>query len=213
MTVLDKFLILFESDADDANKDVKKLDKTLDKTEKSAKSVTKQSSKLSKEIKGLKAPASTASKQFLTMGSKALGAVGGVVALTGAIVGLLATTQKIDELSKFSDLIGENIEDVDAWSGAVVRAGGTAEGFRGTIEALTEKVIDASVKGFNEITPFFNQLGISIVDVNGKAKSTLDILPELADSFSRISKQKALGIGKKLGLDVSTIALLQQGRG
>lgn len=199
MGVLEKFLILFESDADDANKDVKKLDKSLDDTEKSAIGASKASD--------------GASKQFVSMGAKALGAIGGIVAITSAITGLISTAARIDELGKFADLIGENLEDIDAWGGAVVRAGGTAEGFQGSIKSLNEKMVDASVKGFNEITPFFNQLGISIVDVNGKVKSTIDILPELASSFEGIGKQKALGIGQKLGLDAGTIALLQQGSG
>jgi hypothetical protein len=198
MGVLEKFLILFESDASDASKDVKKLDKSLDDTEKSATGATKA--------------AGTTSKQFLTMGTKALGAVGGIVAITSAITGLISTAGRVDELGKFADLIGENIEDVDAWGGAVVRAGGTAEGFQGSIQSLNEKMVDASVKGFNEITPFFNQLGISIVDVNGKVKSTIDILPELAASFEGMDKQKSLGIGQKLGLDAGTIMLLQSGK-
>lgn len=197
MGVLEKFLILFESDADDVNKDIKKLDKSLDDTEQSAVGATKASD--------------GASKQFVSMGAKALSAVGGIVAVTSAITGLISTAARIDELGKFADLIGENLEDIDAWGGAVVRAGGSADGFRGSIKSLNEKMVDASVKGFNEITPFFNQLGISIVDVNGKVKSTIDILPELASSFDRIGKQKALGIGQKLGLDTGTIALLQQG--
>ena len=288
MGVLEKFLILFESDADDANKDVKKLDNSLDDVEQSSRAATDAANsfsegtknlsssaklaaadlanlskedvvkskqidnlnslskdlkklgetealevgkkiglderqiktlrkgkegvrELSKELKGIKTPASSASKQFVSLGTKALGAVGGIVAITSAITGFISTAGRIDELGKFADLIGENLEDIDAWGGAVVRAGGSADGFRGSIKSLNEKMVDASVKGFNEITPFFNQLGISIVDVNGKVKSTIDILPELASSFERIGKQKALGIGQKLGLDSGTIALLQQG--
>ena len=110
MSVLDKFLILFESDADDAAKDVKKLDKSLDDTEKTAEGTTDATD--------------NTGKQFAIMGAKALGAIGGIVALTSAITGLISTAQRIDTLQKFSDLIDENVEDVDAWSGAVVRAGG-----------------------------------------------------------------------------------------
>jgi len=64
----------------------------------------------------------------------------------------------------------------------------------------------------NEIVHFFNQLGISIVDANGKARDTLSILPELADAFQHISRQESLGIGQKLGLTEATILLLQSGR-
>lgn len=199
MGVLEKFLILFESDAKETSKDVKKLDKSLDNTEKSAKGATKASD--------------GATKQFASMGVKALGAVGGIVAISSAISGLITTAGRIDDLVKFSDSIGENVEDVDAWGGAVTRAGGSADAFQGSIKSLNEKMVDASLKGQNEITPFFNQLGISIVDTNGKVKSTLDLLPELAESFEGMDKKQSLGIGQKLGLDAGTIALLQQGNG
>ena len=199
MGILEKFLILFESDAKETSKDVKKLYKSLDDTEKSAKGAASASDK--------------ASKQFSLMGKKALGVIGGVTAVTAAFAGLIATAGRIDALVKFSDSIGENVADVGAWGGAVTRAGGSAEGFQATIKSLNEKMVDASVKGFNEITPFFNQLGISIVDTNGKVKSTIDLLPELADKFEGMDKKQSLGLGQKLGLDAGTIALLQQGNG
>jgi hypothetical protein len=51
-----------------------------------------------------------------------------------------------------------------------------------------------------------------MIDADGKAKSVLDTLPELADAFSNMSKAESAGIGQKLGLDEATIRLLQEGR-
>ncbi len=197
MSLLESFLILFESDADDATKDIKSLDKALDDTEKTANNTTDATD--------------SAGASFLDMGKKSLGAVGGVLALVSAVAGLAAKAQQLDQLGKFADRIGGDIQEIDAWGEAVIRAGGTAEGFQQTLESLNEKIVDASVRGTNEIVPFFNQLGISIVDVNGKAKSTLELLPELATAFEGLDRGQSLGLGKKLGLDVDTIALLQQG--
>ena len=288
-SVLETFLILFESDASEAKKGVDDLNKSLDGSEKSADSATKAAadfsdgaqklsseskkaadslSKLSseeavnpsqidglndlnseldalsdindpkigekisisnneiqslkkgekgvedltEEIKEADEATDSMADQFVMLGKTALGAVAGVFALGSVVSDVLAKAQSLDDLQKFSTLIGENVADVNAWEEAVIRAGGTAESFRGSVESLNEKVVDASVKGFNEVVPFFNQLGISIVDVNGKARSTLDLLPELADSFQRLSKQESAGLGKKIGLDNSTILLLQSGR-
>lgn len=199
MSVLDTFFILFESDAKDAKRDTEGLSDTLDDVELSADGATVASG--------------DAGAAFLEMGKSAAGAIGGIFALGGIIAGTLAKAEDLDALGKFSQLIGENIEDVGAWEEAIIRSGGSADAFRGTVESLTEKVTDAAIRGENEITPFFNELGISIVDVNGKAKSTLELLPELADAFQGLDNQQAVGIGKKLGLDQATILLLQQGRG
>lgn len=197
-SVLETFFILFESDASDAKKEVDSLDKSLDDVEKTAGKSVDASDK--------------AGDAFLEMGRSAIGAIAGVFALGSIISGTMAKAQQIDDLGKFSRVIGENVGDVNAWEEAVIRAGGTADSFRQSVASLNEKVVDASVKGFNEIVPFFNQLGISIVDANGKAKSTLELLPQLATAFESISEQESSGLGKKLGLDQGTILLLQAGR-
>ncbi len=51
-----------------------------------------------------------------------------------------------------------------------------------------------------------------MTDARGRARSFIDLLPEIADSFSRLSKAESLGLGQKLGLDIGTIMLLQKGR-
>lgn len=189
-SVIETFLILFQSDADEAADDIGELNETLDDTEVSANS---------------------AADSFVNMGKSALGAVAGVFALSAIVGGLLVKTDQLDQLQKFSDLVGENIGEVDAWGQAVIRSGGSAEGFQQSLKSLNEKLIDASIKGTNEIVPFFNQLGISIVDSTGKAKSSIATMIELRGAFERISKQESAGIGQKLGLDDSTIRLLQTG--
>lgn len=197
-SVLETFLILFEADADKAKKDIDGLDKTLGKTEKTA----------DKSVKSV----DNAADSFVAMGKSALTAAAGVFAFGSMIAGVTAKAAQLDELGKFSQLIGENIGDVDAWSEAVIRSGGSADSFRQSIKSLNEKVVDASVKGMNEVVPFFNQLGISIVSATGKARSSLDLMPELASAFERLSKQESAGLGQKLGLDQGTILLLQSGR-
>jgi len=197
-SVLETFFILFESDASEAKKDIKGMDKALDDTEKSAKDGVASSDK--------------AGASFVQMGKSALGAVAGIFAIGSVIQGTLSKAAELDAIGKFARTLGEDVGDIDAWGQAVIRAGGSADSFQASIESLNEKVVDASIKGMNEIVPFFNQLGISIVDETGNARSTLDLLPELADAFENISNQESAALGKKLGLDPGTILLLQSGR-
>ena len=197
-SVLETFFILFETDATDAKKGVDGLNKKLGDTAKVSKKSVDASDKLTKELK--------------KMGKEALTAAAGFFALRAVLSRTLQTITNLDELGKFSRLIGENIGKLSAWQEAIIRVGGSASGFQQTIESLNEKIVDASLKGMNEIVPFFNQLGISLLDTNDKAKTTLDLLPEIAESFEGLTKQQSFGIGKKLGLDKATILLLQKGR-
>jgi len=197
MSVLETFFILFEADSSGADKNVKTLDKNLDGLEKSATDTTDSIESMSGE--------------FIAAGKNALGAVAGVAALVGMVTTLRMKAQQLDELGKFSELVDESVGDIDAWSQAAVRAGGSYDGFQQSIKSLNEKLYDTAIKGTSEILPFFNQLGISITDTNGRAKKTLDILPELATAFEGLTKRESAGLGQKLGLDEGTVRLLQSG--
>ena len=140
------------------------------------------------------------------------GKIAGLLGGAAIISGMRAAEEYADRLGKISDAIGVNIEDVDAWGGAVARAGGSAESFQSSIKVMTGNLADFAAKGTSRVAPFFDQLGIAMVDSNGKARNFIDILPELADAFSKISKSESFGIGQKMGLDSGTIMLLQQGR-
>lgn len=197
MSVLETFLILFEADSSGADKDVKALDKNLDGLEKSATDTTDSVESMAGE--------------FVAAGKSALGAVAGVAALVGMVANLRMKAQQLDELGKFSELVGESVGDIDAWSQAVIRSGGSSDSFQQSLKSLNEKLYDTAIKGTSEILPFFNQLGISITDASGRAKKTLDILPELASAFEGLTKRESAGLGQKLGLDEGTVRLLQKG--
>lgn len=197
-SLLESFLILFESDSSDVKSGAEEAEKSVDDLEESIDSSNQQASELGASLGDL---AKTAATAFAAL-----------FAVNAIQSGIINTAASADELLKFSELVGENVGEIDAWGGAVVRAGGTADGFRSSLRSLNEKLVEVAVRGDGEVLPFFNQLGIAITDSNGKAKSTLELLPQLADSFQNLSKSESAGLGSKLGLDDSTIRLLQSGR-
>src|SRR5882757_10868203 len=121
-------------------------------------------------------------------------------------------TQFADSLDELSGATGASVESLSLWSDAVKIGGGDAQSFQETVRTMSERFADVEVRGKSRIEPFFRQLGISMVDTNGKARNFIDTLPEIADAFSRLSKSESLGIGLKMGLDKGTIMLLQNGR-
>jgi len=126
--------------------------------------------------------------------------------------GIQGAADYADRIGKVSDALNVNVTDLSAWSDAVEMAGGNGESFISAASELQAKLTEISVKGTSDALVFFQQLGISMTDANGKAKDVMTMLPELAGAFEKMDKTQSMGIGKRLGLDEGTIMLLQQGK-
>ncbi|MGJ0509062.1 MAG: hypothetical protein ACR652_18465 [Methylocystis sp.] len=197
-SVLETFLILFESNADDVDKGTQKAEKSSKSLEEALRQVDGQTDKVG--------------DGFLKMASSLGGAIGAALSVAGITAAVMSAADNADALGEFSDKLGLNIEEVNAWGDAVQVNGGTAEGFRGSLESLIDGMVTFATKGTSRVSPFFDELGIKMVDAEGKARDVMEVLPELADAFEGLSKQESAGLGRKLGLDQGTIMLLQQGR-
>lgn len=109
--------------------------------------------------------------------------------LAGALTGGAIIKRFMDaaDLGKLSQQLNTSVEDLQAWQGAAIAAGGSAEG-----------IIEAA-KGLRERTG-----------------SRLPITQQLlyaADQLKGLSEMRALEVGKAWGFDEGTIKLLRQGRG
>jgi hypothetical protein len=198
MSILETFYILFESNAEDVQKGTDEAFKATDKLE--------------EKIKATDKAAVSAGSAFQSMMAGAAGAIASALSLGAIVNGVLSAATYADTVGKFSETLGLNVEDIDAWGNAVKFSGGSAEGFRSSVQNLSKGLTDFAVKGNSEIAPFFDKLGIKMVDAEGKVRDVMDILPDLADSFEGLTKQESAALGSKLGLDQGTILLLQQGK-
>jgi len=197
-SVLETFLILFETNADDVEKGSQDAKRSADKLTDSLKSADTQTTKVGDNFTRMVATASSALVSLLSV---------------GAVVGAVMRTAELnDQLGEFSERLDLNVEDVNAWGDAVAVNGGSAEGFRASIDSLVDGLVTFATKGTSRVAPFFKELGIDMVDAQGKARDVMEILPELADAFEGLTKQESAGMGRKIGLDQGTIMLLQRGR-
>jgi hypothetical protein len=197
-SVLETFLILFESNAEDVDKGTEQAKRSTDQLDNSIRSTTDSTAKLG--------------AGFVNMLTTAGGALASVLSVAAITAGVMQAADNADMLGEFTERLGLNIEEVTAWGDAVQVNGGTAEGFRGSLEALIDGMVTFATKGTSRVSPFFEELGIKMTDARGKARDVMEVLPELADAFEGLSKQESAGLGRKLGLDQGTIMLLQQGR-
>lgn len=198
MAIAESFLYLFQADTS-----------SLVKGEKEAE---KQNKKLDAGLKATDKTANAMAGSFGTLIATAGGALTALLSFTALSKGISQTSDYIDNLAKTAEMYGENANALASYQEVVVKAGGSVSGFQSIVKSLNSSFNEFVTTGNTGILPYMQRLGISMVDADGKTKSVLDTLPELADAFSSMSKAESAGIGQKLGLDEATIRLLQEGR-
>lgn len=119
--------------------------------------------------------------------------------------------QQADAIGKMADSIGVDMEELQAWGEAAADAGGSAQAFQQTVSGLTTRIQEAA-KGQGEAAAMFQSFGIKVTDATGKARDSFDVLRDLAGAMEGMDKQRAMGLGQKLGIDRGTIMLLQSGK-
>lgn len=198
MSVLETFIVLFKGDTTDLKKGSVDAKKTTDDLNKSLVTTNSLTNKVGDSFTSM-----------IRSASNALLALFGVGAVIG---GLKYASTFADQIGELSDALDVDVESLSAWGDAVKMSGGSAEGFQETVKAMTAALADFATKGTSRAAPFFQELGVKMTDASGRARNFLDVLPEIASSFERLSKSESFGIGRKMGLDQGTIMLLQRGR-
>jgi len=163
--------------------------------------------------KDLKQSAKSGNGSFQTLSKGAvqfLAIIGGTVAIKRFIEQTVDTNS---HLFRLSQNLKESVDTVSAWSNATELAGGSASGLQGTMDMLSRAQTELQLTGQSALIPYFSSLGLSLADVNGKAKPVSTILLELADRFSGMDRTTANNMGRMFGIDQGTMNLLLQGRG
>lgn len=206
--IFDVFTILFKSETEEATEGVKKLDGAVDQLDSSVAEADKGMTDLGQAAE----EASSSQQSFISMASSVAGLAAAWVSLAGIVTNFNAAVGMADQLDEFTASIDGNIEELSAWGDAVKMNGGDMASFQGTIASLSADFTNLAVKGKSRVKPFFDELGISMLDANGKARNVMDVLPEIAEAFEGLSKQESLALGKKMGLDAATVRTLQGGK-
>lgn len=203
--LLDKFLLLFETDASDAEQDVKGLKQELGETTKGAHQAAKGMDDAGKSADGM-------AINFADAAKSAAGLLASFFALSAISEQITMTANYTDQLGKLAQTYDLNIQKIDAWGAAVERNGGSAQAFQNNIVNMQTQLDDIQFGGGTEIITTLSMMGVSAFDAQGRIKDTTNILRDLSGVFDGMSKRKSASLGQRLGLDQGTILLLQQGR-
>lgn len=201
-TIIDSLLVKLGLDSSEFAAGKNKVDKGLKDTGNEAEKAGTKLKKTGKDgAEGFNEVAKSATK-FLAI-------IGGTVAIKRFIEQTVESSAALDRLARN---LNENVNAVSAWSNAAEVAGGSASGLQGSLDMLSQAQTELQLTGQSALIPYFSALGISMADVNGKAKPVSDILLDLSDRFSRMDRTTANNMGRMMGLDQGTMNLLLKGR-
>lgn len=215
-TIIDELWITLGLDGTFARNEADKIKRDTEKAAKEAGEEFKKTGDKAKEAgqkakEGAKQAESGWTKLADRLKSSLTSIATGAMALYGVYSTFSSYLSTADAMGKFADSIGQNIEDVHAWSEAVIRSGGSAEGFQGSLKSLSTQLSKMSTTGKSRAGNILESVGIDAGGI-GRARKGLDVMLEISDKMQEMSKEEALGFGASLGLDSGTIMLLQQGR-
>jgi len=198
-SVLETFYLIFSSNADEVDEGSKQAKKSADELEDSLKDTDLQTKSVG--------------KSFLSLATAAAAALASLGAGAAVVTAALDAAAFAEDLRLSSMAIDENIEDIQAWGEATRQFGGDVTSLQNTLTGLNNNIRETAFTGEGSLSPVLRRLGVNIRDLSGNIKTPLELLPDLADAFARLSSAEALHLGTQLGLDQPTILLLQKGHG
>ena len=140
-------------------------------------------------------------------------------AFTTALLGGTGLLKLADDTSKanmhllnLSSNLRIGTSNLVDWRNAAGAFGGTAEGMTASLTGIKQAMNGLVMFGDASMLPYFNALGVAMVDSYGKVRQLDDVMLDLADAFHKMPRDQAYTIGKKMGFDDGTINALASGR-
>lgn len=202
----------FASEAEKAIKKNKELEKSLTDTEKASKKSEKANDELTKKQQN-------AIEQMAKMGQELTKVTKELTKFFSVIIGSTGLFKLANdaaraniEVSKLSGQLGMNTRSITDWRNAAGAFGGSAEGMTASLTGIKQAMNGLVMFGDASMLPYFNALGVNVVDTAGKVRQIDDVMLDLADAFQKMPRDQAYTIGKKMGFDDGTINALVSGR-
>ena len=220
MSILDTFTFLFESNADGLRKGAteaeevsKNLEHQLSATGHAGADAAHHVAAEHEHLVGTFGEIKEKGHEAFHGLAEAIGEVAlawqGILTVENLVDTFLEQAEKSAQLGAKAKSLNVPVEELDKYSQAVSMFGGNAEAFGSSIEALNKDMARFGATGTSRVKPFFDQLGISMADAEGKATPLLELLPKIHKAIEGMDNQQSAGILKGMHLDEGTIRMLQ----
>lgn len=212
MSILDTFLILFETDADKARREMKEVRQEGEQTADAMDKAVRHAKPLADGL-GRSATAARGLGASLKGVLGLVGAIGGLALVNGLANGLNQVVEEADRLGDASARIRLSAQDFDTWRRAVKASGGEIEDAEAALASYDEMLrrIQAGIgkRGVEALAA----LGLTAETADGQLKDVRTSLLEVAGALEGMDRAAALRAIRRLGItDEGTIQLLLKGR-
>ncbi len=116
------------------------------------------------------------------------------------------------ELKTFSDSTGLAVEDVSRLGLALEQFGGDTADAAAALNGLQDSIRQAVDWGQGPLIDVMGRYRVELQNSNGKIKTATELYYDLADVMQGLNKSQQRDLASSLGLDESSVRLLQQGR-
>ena len=209
----------FSGEAAKAEKQYDRLERSVSKVEKAEKTAAKTTKENSEARRKSVADTQKADVSMQGLLKTVNASIKGFAAFTGLLLGAsglsklaLDAAKANRELDTTAKNLGMARKELSAWQGAAEMAGESANGMSGYMKTLSGDMQSLIMMGDTSVLPYFNALGVSLLDSTGKARKLDDVMLDLADRFSTMDRQQAYTIAQQMGIDDGTFNTLSRGR-
>lgn len=186
MSVLDSFYFLFDSDTSKLDKGLEHSEKKTDSLIDKLKDVDKEGGKAGSALHGLI--------------GKTAGIIGVGLSIGALIAGVKESAAAYEALSKLADEFRSTATAMQEFTDVAKLVGLSEDEAAESLKAL-DGVMQKAMQNTDGAGKTFKELGVSLTDADGKARSTTDVMNELATAMQGMDEQQRLAITDKLGLD------------
>jgi hypothetical protein len=207
MSLLERFGIVFDSNAADTTKENEKLAKSLDKVDDAAQKATKATEKENKTINEGNKSLDKKAVTLNTLTRRFLG-LGAAMKIVGSTLATLGVTTAV---GRFASDLGLDVERLETLVQTAKRFGGDANTSRASIGGLALALEGIEIGENLDIFKKLGFAGASVFDESGEKKGVFDIIDEIGVFLRSLEDPaKALQLGLNAGLDVGIIRTLLQ---
>ena len=209
----------FSGEAAKAEKQYDRLERSVAKVEKAEKTAAKTTKESAEARRKSEVDTQKADASMQGLLKTVNASIKSFAAFTGLLLGASGLSKLATDAAKANrelDTTAKNLgmarKELSAWQGAAEMAGESANGMSSYMKTLSGDMQSLIMMGDTSVLPYFNALGVSLLDSTGKARKLDDVMLDLADRFSTMDRTKAYTLAQQMGIDEGTFNTLSRGR-
>lgn len=209
----------FSGEAAKAEKQYDRLERSVAKVEKAEKTAVKTTKESAEARRKSVADTQKADASMQGLLKTVNASIKSFAAFTGLLLGASGLAKLATDAAKANrelDTTAKNLgmarKELSAWQGVAEMAGESAGGMSGYMKTLSGDMQSLIMMGDTSVLPYFNALGVSLLDSTGKARKLDDVMLDLADRFSTMDRRQAYTLAQQMGIDDGTFNTLSRGR-